>query len=239
MGVRNEEKTRRGRPKKIIRNPYGRKGKPKENQRIHEEEDSTEQSDIEANLVEINEPQDIDEALSSPRAKYWKRAIEDELDSLTQRKTWMTTQLPEGKRCIGCRWIFKTKIDADGKIARYKAKLVAQGFTQEKGIDYNETYSPVINFSVIKLLLALSAEYQWYIRHIDVKNAYLYGNLQEEIYMRLPPLYDAKEEEVAKLLRPIYGLRQSGRKWNEALNEYLTKIGFERLKSSNCTYRKG
>lgn len=239
MEVRNEKKTRRGRPKKIIRNPYGRKGKPKENQRIHEEEDSTEQSDIEANLVEINEPQDIDEAQSSPRAKYWKRAIEDELDSLTQRKTWMTTQLPEGKRCIGCRWIFKTKIDADGKIARYKARLVAQGFTQVKGINYNKTYSPVINFSVIKLLLALSAEYQWYIRHIDVKNAYLYGNLQEEIYMRLPPLYDAKEEEVAKLLRPIYGLKQSGRKWNEALNEYLTKIGFERLKSSNCTYRKG
>lgn len=92
-------------------------------------------------------------------------------------------------------------------------RLVAQGFTQEKGIDYNETYSPVINFSVIKLLLALSAEYQWYIRHIDVKNAYLYGNLQEEIYMSLPPLYDGKEEEeVAKLLRPIYGLKQSGRK---------------------------
>lgn len=161
MGVQDKDrKPKRGRKKKIIRNPYGRKGKPKETQDGQEEESITEQSDIEANLIEIVDPQDIHEALSSPQAKQWKRAIKEELDSLVQRKTWENTVLPEGKRCIGCKWVFKTKIDADGKISRYKARLVAQGFTQEKGIDYDETYSPVINFSVIRLLLALSTEYQ-------------------------------------------------------------------------------
>ena len=116
---------------------------------------------------------------------------------------------------------------------------MAQGFTQEKGIDYNETYSPVANFSIIRLLSAFSIEYGWYTRHIDVKNAYLYGNLREEIYMKLPPLHNSEKGKVAKLLRPIYGLKQSGRNWNEELNEFLIKIGFERLKSSSCTYRKG
>lgn len=240
VGVQDRDrKPKRGRKKKVIRNPYGRKGKPKEIQDNQEEESATEQSDIEANLIEIADPQDIHEALSSPQTKQWQRAIKEELDSLVRRKTWENTILPEGKRCIGCKWVFKTKIDADGKISRYKARLVAQGFTQEKGIDYDETYSPVINFSVIRLLLALSTEYQWHTRHIDVKNAYLYGNLHEEVYMKLPPLYNAKEGEVARLLRPIYGLKQSGRKWNEELNEFLIEIGFERLKSSNCTYRKG
>lgn len=156
MGGR-DFKTPKGRPKKKVRNPYGRKGKPKtkEVQHVPEDEYSTEQSDIEANLVEINEPQSINEALISPQAKNWERAIKEELNSLMQRKTWENTQLPEGKGCIGSKWVFKLKTDADGKIARYKARLVAQGFTQQKGIDYNETYSPVANFSVIRLLLAL------------------------------------------------------------------------------------
>lgn len=240
VGVQNaKEIKKRGRSKKKIRNPYGRKGKSRNAQHSQEEEDSTEQSDTEANLIEIYEPQNIEEALTSPQAKRWRHAIKTELDSLIQRKTWETTQLPEGKRCIGCKWIFKLKTDAEGNIRRYKARLVAQGFRQEKGIDYNETYSPVVNFSIVRLLSALSVECQWYTRHIDVKNAYLYGNLHEETYMKLPPLYDGEEGKVAKLLRPIYGLKQSGRNWNEELNESLMRMGFERLKSSSCTYRKG
>lgn len=104
VGVQDKDrKPKRGRKKKIIRNPYGRKGKPKETQDGQEEESITEQSDIEANLIEIVDPQDIHEALSSPQAKQWKRAIKEELDSLVQRKTWENTILPEGKRCIGCK----------------------------------------------------------------------------------------------------------------------------------------
>jgi len=129
VGARGPERTPRGRPKKTVRNPYGRKGKPKpkEIQRLFEDECSTEQSDIEANLIEINEPQDIHEALASPQARRWKRAIEEELDSLTQRRTWKDVELPEGEKCIGSKWIFKVKTDADGGITRYKARLVAQG----------------------------------------------------------------------------------------------------------------
>ena len=234
----NRRKPRRGRPKKKTRNPYGRKGKPKEIQRICEEEEaSTEASDIEVNLIEVREPQDINEALASPQSKQWKHAIKEEIDSLVQRKTWEITQLPEGKNCVGCKWVFKLKTNAEGKITRYKARLVARGFTQRKEIDYSETYSPVVNFSVIRLLSALSVEYQ-YTRHVDVKNAYLYGNLREEIYMELPPFINAEKGEVARLLRPIYGLKQSGRNWNEELDTFLIEIGFKRLKSSNCTYHK-
>jgi len=162
VGARGPERIPRGRPKKTVRNPYGRKGKPKprEIQRLFEDECSTEQSDIEANLIEINEPQDIHEALASPQARRWKRAIEEELDSLTQRKTWKDVELPEGEKYIGSKWVFKVKTDADGSITRYKARLVAQGFAQRRGTDYNKTYSPVANFSVIRLLLALSAELQ-------------------------------------------------------------------------------
>ena len=233
------ETPRRGRPKRKARNPYGRKGKPKETQQICEEEEaSTEASDIEVNLIEVREPQDINEALASPQSKQWRCAIKEEVDSLVQRKTWEITQLPEGKKCVGYKWVFKLKANADGKITRYKARLVARGFTQRKEVDYGETYSPVVNFSVIRLLSALSVEYQWHTRHIDVKNAYLYGNLREEIYMELPPFTNAENGEVARMLRPIYGLKQSGRNWNEELDTFLIEIGFKRLKSSNCTYHK-
>jgi len=116
---------------------------------------------------------------------------------------------------------------------------VAQGFNQRKNIDYNQTYAPVVSFSVVRLLLALSAKFGWVTRHIDVKNAYLNGYFEEEIYMKLPPLQDNQEGKIVRLLRPIYGLKQSGKNWNDALDSVLTKKGFKRLQSSNCVYRKG
>lgn len=159
VGARSaEEKRKAGRPKKKIRNPYRRKGKLKEAQTTNEEESSNEQSNIEVNLIEVSELQNVQEALASPQAKQWKCAMKEKLDSLTQRKTWETAHLPEGKRCVGCKWVFKLKTDADGKITRYKARLVAQGFTQEKGIDYAETYTSIANFSMIRLLLALAVK---------------------------------------------------------------------------------
>ncbi|CAK9816510.1 Retrovirus-related Pol polyprotein from transposon TNT 1-94 [Anthophora quadrimaculata] len=231
--------SRRGRSRKLIRNPYGRKGKPK-NQEIGENEDenSTIESDIETNFLEIIEPETVEEALASPQARQWKNAIREELDSLSNRNTWEVTELPKGRKCIGCKWVFKLKTNTEGKITRYKARLVAQGFSQKKGVDYSETYSPVANFSLIRLFLALAVIFKWHTRHVDIKCAYLYGTLKEEIYMKLPPLYNAKEGMVAKLLRPIYGLKQSGRNWNEELDVYLTGQGFKRMQSSSCVYKR-
>ena len=116
------------------------------------------QRKLRANLLEIAEPENINEALASPQAKYWKQAIKEELDSLQERKTWIITDLPENKRAIGCRWVFKLKTDSDGKPARFKARLVAQGFGQKKGKDYGETYSPVANFSVIRTITSPSCD---------------------------------------------------------------------------------
>lgn len=174
----------------------------------------------------------------SPQAAQWKHAIKDELGSLTTRKTWEVTTIPDGRKCIGSRWVFKLKKNSEGVVTRYKARLVAQGFSQEKGINYNETYSPVANFSLIRLLLALAVEFRWYTRHVDIKCAYLYGKLDEEIYMKLPPMHRDEEELIVKLLRPIYGLKQSGRNWNHELNKFLIEQDFERMKSSNCVYTK-
>jgi len=129
-------------------------------------------------------------------------------------------------------------MDSDGKIQRYKARLVAQGFSQQRGIDYNETYSPVVNFSLIRLLLALIVQHHWYTKHIDIKCAYMYGKLQEEIFMRLPPLYKAEDGTVAKLLRPIYG-RSNRKEGNEELNRFLIDLGCKRMKSSSCVYVEG
>ncbi|CAK9803102.1 Retrovirus-related Pol polyprotein from transposon TNT 1-94 [Anthophora quadrimaculata] len=159
-------------------------------------------------------------------------------ESLSNRNTWEVTELPKGRKCIGCKWVFKLKTNTEGKITRYKARLVAQGFSQKKGVDYSETYSPVANFSLIRLFLALAVIFKWHTRHVDIKCAYLYGTLKEEIYMKLPPLYNAKEGMVAKLLRPIYGLKQSGRNWNEELDVYLTGQGFKRMQSSSCVYKR-
>jgi len=190
-----QNKPKRGRLKKIINNPYRRKGKPANNEALdpvlsqeERRECDSECSDIEANYAEMIEPQSLEEALHLPQATKWKRAIEEELNSQEDRQTWKVTKLPEGRKCIGCRWIFKIKTDSDGKIQQYKARLIAQGFSQQRGIDYNETYSPVANFSLIRLLLALTVQRHWYTRHIDIKCAYLYGTLQKEIFMRLPPV---------------------------------------------------
>lgn len=137
-------------------------------------------SDIEANIVEIIELRSLNEALESPQASEWKEAIEDELNSLERRKTWEITKLPKGRKCIGCRWVFKLKTNTEGEVTRYRARLVAKGFSQKKGIDYSETYTPVANFSLIRLFLALTVMFRWHTRHIDIKCAYLYGKLEEE-----------------------------------------------------------
>lgn len=121
-------------------------------------------------------------------------------------------------------------------MVKYKARLVAQGFNQKKDVDYFEAYAPVANFSSIRLLLAMSVSQDWKVHHLDVKCAYLYGELMEDIYMRLPPGYDISDTKVAKLKKPIYGLKQSGRNWNNAIDSFLTESGCKRLKTNNCIY---
>ncbi|UYV61328.1 hypothetical protein LAZ67_1004381 [Cordylochernes scorpioides] len=153
--------------KNIVRNPYGRKGKPR----------------VELNFLDVTEPQSFEEAVQSPEAMYWRKAMEDELRVLQERGTWELSTLPLGKKPISSRWVYKVKTNESGNVERFKARLVARGFSQKQGIDFQETYAPVINLAVIRVLITLSLNMKWYNRHLDVDNAYLYGDLEWRLYL--------------------------------------------------------
>ncbi|MCI37589.1 retrovirus-related Pol polyprotein from transposon TNT 1-94, partial [Trifolium medium] len=117
----------------------------------------------------------------------WVQAMAIELKALEDNKTWILTDLPAGKVPIGCRWVYKVKYHANGSIERYKARLVAKGYTQQEGVDYFDTFSPVAKLTSVRLLLALVAANNWHLQQLDVNDAFLHGNLDEDVYMKLPP----------------------------------------------------
>jgi hypothetical protein len=132
------------------------------------------------------DPMTIEEAMSRPDKELWKQAIQSELQSLKENDTWMLVDRPKNQKILGTKWVFKTKRNADGEVERYKARLFAQGFSQIRGVDYDEIYSPVVRHNSVKLLLALAAKYDLEIHHVDVTTAYLQGDLEENIYINQP-----------------------------------------------------
>ncbi|KAH9089385.1 hypothetical protein LEN26_019217, partial [Aphanomyces euteiches] len=183
-------------------------------------------------------PTTIQQAHSSPEREEWIKATNAEYDSLMEHETWSLCELPPGRKPIGCRWLFTKKYSADGSLLRYKARLVAQGFTQVAGIDYTDIFAPVIRTSSIRFLLALAALQSMQICHMDVQTAFLNGNLQETLYMRQPPGYvqPGQDHLVCRLNKSIYGLKQSSREWNSALDSYFKSKGFVQLKTDPCIY---
>ncbi|RVW85510.1 Retrovirus-related Pol polyprotein from transposon RE1 [Vitis vinifera] len=143
-------------------------------------------------LDDTQVPNTIQEAL---KISEWKKAVQDEIDALEKNGTWTITDLPVGKRPVGCKWIFTIKYKADGSIERFKARLVARGFTQSYGIDYQETFAPVAKLNTIRILLSLAVNQDWCLQQLDIKNAFLNGDLEEEVYMEIPPGF---EESMAK-----------------------------------------
>lgn len=145
----------------------------------------------------------------------WRTAIEEEMGALNKNGTWKLTDLPEGKQPVGCKWIFNVKYKADGTIDRYKARLVAKGFTQTYGIDYQETFAPVAKLNTVRILLSLAANLDWSLHQLDVKNAFLNGDLEDEIYMEIPPGFNTNHNvnKVCKLQKSLCGLKQSPRAW--------------------------
>jgi hypothetical protein len=162
----------------------------------------------------------------------WREAMQAEIDALQQNNTWILTSLPPGKHAIGCKWVYKVKHKADGSVERYKARLVAKGYTQSKGLDYHETFSPVAKLTTIRCLLAIVAAKNWSLNQLDVNNAFLHGDLDEEVYMTMPPGFDAKgestekESRVCKLVKSLYGLKQASRQWFSKFSTTLLEHGF-------------
>jgi len=154
-------------------------------------------------------PNTVQEALGNPK---WNQAIIEEMAALQKNETWELMPLPEGKKAVGCKWIFSIKYKADGTIDRYKARLVAKGYTQSFGIDYQETFSPVAKLNMVRVLLSISANLDWPLHQFDVKNAFLHGNLEEEVYMDVPPGFATSHAGVVcKLHKALYSLKQSPR----------------------------
>lgn len=135
----------------------------------------------------------------------------EKINALKKNNTWEYTELPIGKKVVGCKWVFAFKYNTDGSINRFKARLVAKGFTQSYSIDYEETFAPVAKLNSIRVLLSLVANQEWPLQQLDIKNAFLNGDLEEEVYMEVPPGLDTHENfgKVCKLRKSLYGLKQS------------------------------
>ncbi|GFT94649.1 retrovirus-related Pol polyprotein from transposon TNT 1-94 [Trichonephila clavipes] len=187
-----------------------------------------------------NVPNSYFEAENSANWKNWKLAMENELDSLDKHKVWEIVQKPAKSKLIKTKWVYSLKQDDAGKNIKYKARLVAAGFNQIKNIDYSESYSPVVNIESFRLLIALAAKLKLNVNFFDVKTAYLYGDLEETVYVLPPPGYEKLigDDKVCKLKKSIYGLPQSGRNWYMKIKGELENFGLKRLASDNCVFIK-
>jgi hypothetical protein len=153
----------------------------------------------------------------------WMEAMQQEFDALLSNQTWTLCPRPIHHNVIRNKWVFKTKRKVDGTVERFKARLVAKGFDQRSGIDYIDTFSPVIKPSTVRIILALAVHFDWPIRQLDVSNAFLQGHLTEEVYMEQPPGFIDKEhpDMVCKLHKAIYGLKQAPRAWFTRFSNFL------------------
>lgn len=142
---------------------------------------------------------------------------------MQKNETWELVNLPKGKKTVGCRWIYNIKLDEKGNIDRYKARLVAKGYTQKYGIDYGDTFAPVAKMNTIRILISIAANRDWPLKQFDVKNAFLNGYLEEELYMDPPPGTNSNGR-VCKLKKALYGLKQSPRAWFGRFSTFMKKI---------------
>jgi hypothetical protein len=134
--------------------------------------------------------------------EHWRSAINAELSALSENNTWTLVNLPSDKRAMGCKWVIKLKLHVDGYVVRYKARLVAKGFTQTEGIDYLDTFSPVVKMTTARILMSIAASQNWPLFQLDVNTAFLHGDLSEEVYMKPPPgLHVSHPDLVCKLQR--------------------------------------
>ncbi|RVW34517.1 Copia protein [Vitis vinifera] len=188
-------------------------------------------------LDDTQVPNTIQEAL---KISEWKKAVQDEIDALEKNGTWTITDLPVGKRPVGCKWIFTIKYKADGSVERFKARLVARGFTQSYGIDYQETFAPVAKLNTIRILLSLAVNQDWCLQQLDIKNAFLNGDLEEEVYMEIPPGFEESmaKNQVCKLQKSLYGLKQSPRAWFDRFTKAVLKLGYKQGQADHTLFVK-
>jgi histone deacetylase 1/2 len=186
------------------------------------------------------EPHNVDEALAN---KDWKHAMDLEYNSLLQNKTWHLVPPQKGTNIIGCKWVWKIKRKADGSLDKYKAWLVAKGYQQRYGVDYEDTFSPVVKSATIRVILSIVVSRGWSLRQLDVQNAFLHGDIDEEVYMHQPLGFEDPQKPyyVCKLDKALYGLKQAPRAWYSKLSTKLIRLGFHASKADTSLffYNKG
>jgi hypothetical protein len=187
----------------------------------------------------VHEPRDFKEAMSGPNKKKWEEAMRNEMESPHHNKVWKVMELPDGRKAIGGKWIFKRKVNEHGDVNRYKARYVAQGFSQIYGEDYEEVFAPVVKQTTLRTILAVAGKRRMQVKHFDAKTAFLIGELKKELFIKQPEgfVVKGKEHLVCKLEKSIYGLKQSARTWNKTLHDKL-KDGFTQSGADQCLYTK-
>ncbi|TQE08812.1 hypothetical protein C1H46_005583 [Malus baccata] len=194
----------------------------------------------EFDLGDIDDPLTYSQAMTSPQAVLWKKAMEEELESMSKNNVWTLVESDSKTKPIGCKWVYKTKRDAQGRIERYKARLVAKGFTQKERVDFSDTFSPVSSKDSMRIIMALTAYFDLELHQMDVKTAFLNGELEETIHMKQPPgfIERGKDSLVCKLNKSIYGLKQASRQWYIKFDKVVTAHGFTENKLDDCIYSK-
>ena len=183
------------------------------------------------------EPKTVAEALKSSDSANWSEAMKCEMTSMNRNKVWNLVEYKPGMKLVKSKWIFKRKIGIDGDFT-YKARLVAQGYSQQAGIDYNETFSPVVRFDSIRTVLSLASKFNLNVNHLDVSSAFLNGNLDETVFMKQPEnfIVDGKSSYVCHLKKAIYGLKQSSKCWHDSFSKFIQQLGFHQVHSDACIY---
>ncbi len=183
------------------------------------------------------DPATYETALASPDAALREEAVHAEIAAIEENATWQLARLPKGREALTCKLVFKRKYAADGTDARHKVRIVVPGYKQRYGVDFEETYAPVVDFEVVTLILAYYVARGARIELVDFVNAFLNGEIEEEVYIRLPPPLDPNGH-VYKLLKSLYGLRQSPRNWFKKLHGALLELGFVALATADCVFVK-
>ncbi|CAH9138265.1 unnamed protein product [Cuscuta epithymum] len=187
-----------------------------------------------AAITSHDEPKQFSQAILVPM---WRQAMQREIHALEENGTWTLVQLPPGKKVVDSKWVYKIKYKPNGDVERYKARLVAKGFTQVEGIDFHETFAPVAKLVTVRCLLAVAAKRNWEVHQLDVNNAFLHGDLLEEVYMRIPQGFrKGGDTRVCKLQKSIYGLRQASRNWYHKFTQSLLAVGFRQSRSDHSLF---
>jgi hypothetical protein len=190
-------------------------------------------------LAQVSETHDIDTFGEASGHPDWDTTMNEEYRSLMENDTWEIAPLPKGRKLVICKWVYITKYASDGSVERHEARLFCKGFSQVKGIDYNETFSSVAKMNSICLVLSLAASHKWEVHQMDVKSAFLHGDLQEQIYMEQPLGYVQNDSSlVSRLNKSLYGIKQAPRAWYAKMDSFLIATGFSRFHSNPNVYTK-